>query len=266
MNHSFIIKTTNRIALYASVALLYWVLIFLTITIFDLKIFRGHMTEIFYLSILGIFAILGGSIVLNVMSNLSKISEAITEQFGAPSPVARRSRLKIYIAIASMPLIVSLLFLGNELSAQKKKEMLVSAAQAMVAESSSELGILAHYEFGPSYIQEAAKILSVMEKIDKNFPEAMVIVPDQIGTKSVFMVFQSHLYNESNEEVAKQNYIFSSASEDRTYLQSVFSSGNTDMRFLANGGNYELYLPVQAGNKTIVLYFSDLQRYGKFGS
>lgn len=266
MNHALIINSTNRVALYATIALFYWVITFLTITVFDLKIFRGHMTETFYLSILGIFAILGGSIVLNVMSNLSRISESITEKDGASSSGVRPSKAKIYMALGSVPLIVCLLFAGNALSAQKKKELLVSAAEAMVSEYQKELETLASYQFSSAYIEEAAKILAVMEKIDKNFPDAKVILPDVIGGKRVFLAFENRTYDFSKEAAEKQEFIYSSSREDRAYLESVFTKGNKEMRFLAAGGNYELYLPVRVGNKFIVLYFSDFQRYGKFGS
>lgn len=266
MNHTTIIKTTNRIALYATIALFYWVITFLTITIFDLKIFRGRMTETFYLSILGIFAILGGSIVLNLMSNLSKISESITANDASPVSTGRSSRVKLYIAATSVPLIVCLLFAGSALSAQKKKELLVSAAQAMVSENQKELGKLAVYEFSNAYVDDAAKILSVMAKIDKNFPEVKVIVPDSIGDKRVFLAFQSHTYDTSKKVEEKQDYIYSSTKDERVYLENVFTKRQMEMRFRADNGNYELYLPVQLGGKFIVLYFSDFQSYGKLGS
>jgi hypothetical protein len=266
MNHASIIKITNRVALYATIALFYWVVTFLTITIFDLKIFRGHMTETFYLSILGIFAILGGSIVLNLMSNLSKISESITVNDASTVSTHRSSRVKFYTAVASVPVIVGLLFAGNALSAQKKKELLVSAAQAMVAENQKELSKLAVYEFSNAYVEDAAKILSVMAKIDKNFPEVKVIVPDSIGDKRVFLAFQGNTYDSSKKVEEKQDYIYSSTKDERAYLENAFAKSQMDMRFRAESGNYELYLPLKLQGKVIVLYFSDFQRYGKFGS
>lgn len=54
MNHDFLIRHTNRIAVYATVTLIYWVFVFFLITIFDLKIFREHITETFFMSLLGI--------------------------------------------------------------------------------------------------------------------------------------------------------------------------------------------------------------------
>ncbi len=44
MNHDRLISTTNKVAVYATFALFYWVFIFLVITVFDLKIFRENMT------------------------------------------------------------------------------------------------------------------------------------------------------------------------------------------------------------------------------
>ena len=266
MNHGLIIKVTNRVALYATTALVFWVITFLTITVFGLKIFREHMTGTFYLSILGIFAILGGAIVLNVMSNLSKISEAIAQKESGSASDPRISKAKIYIAVASVPVVITLLFVGNELSALKKKDLLVSAAEAMVSENQKELRTLAAYEFGSAYIEEAAKILSVMRRIDENVPIAQVILPDTIGDKRVFLAFQSYPSDLSKKAAEKVDFIYSSSKEERAYLESVFSKGSMEMRFLASGGNYELYLPVKVEDKLIVLYFSDFQRYGKYGS
>ncbi|MBK9709699.1 MAG: hypothetical protein IPO77_22730 [Acidobacteria bacterium] len=47
VNHDFIIKATNRVAIYATGALIYWLFVFSRLRSFDLKIFRERMTEIF---------------------------------------------------------------------------------------------------------------------------------------------------------------------------------------------------------------------------
>jgi len=121
MNHDRLIGLTNRVAVYATFALLYWVFIFLTITVFDLKIFREHMTEIFYLSLLGIFAILGGALVLNVMSNLSKISAFLSQTHAESITVRKPAKAGIIAVVLSFPIICGLLFAGNFLSAEKKR-------------------------------------------------------------------------------------------------------------------------------------------------
>ena len=265
MNHALIIKATNRIAFYATIALLLWVIVFLTVTVFDLKIFRVRITETFSLSIFGIFAILGGSLVLNVMSNLSQISESVSNKESVTIQTTSPSKWKLVLAALSVPVIVGLLFGGEALSTYKKKELLISSAKVLVSENQKELEKLAKYEFSHQYIEQAGIIISMLEKIDKNFPEMKLIVPDTIDGKNVFLGFRSSGHISTDQPEEKQDYIFSSTKEDRSYLESAFSGGKTDMRFTATSGDYELYLPVNVGEKIVLLYFSDYERYGKTG-
>ena len=61
-----IVKITNKIAIITVVLLMYWVFIFVSSMVFGFKVFQENMTEMFLLSILGIFAILSGAIILNI--------------------------------------------------------------------------------------------------------------------------------------------------------------------------------------------------------
>lgn len=53
---------------------------------------------------------------------------------------------------------------------------------------------------------------------------------------------------------------------EREYLNDVFFNESGDVRFSAADGSYELFYPFSKDGKTVVLYFSDYQRYGKIGS
>ncbi|MGZ8175534.1 MULTISPECIES: hypothetical protein [Methylobacter] len=267
MNHDLLIKTTNRVAVYATIALIYWVFVFLTITVFDLKIFRERMTEMFFLSLLGIFAILGGAIILNVMSNLSKISSALSSTQPPEIESVRIVRWRLVLALISFPLIAAGLFTGNELSAQRKKNLLIASAEKLVSENQSALSLLANYKFSPEYLKDSERTLNVLNKIDKNFPEVMVIIPDIIDDKRLFLGFSGRRYSyNEKDKVEKPAYIYSTSREERDYLEKVFSGGDTAYRFHAEKGNYQLYFPATVGDRKLVLYFSDFQRYGKYGS
>ncbi len=264
MNHNLIIRATNRIAFYTAIALVYWLFIFILVTVFDLKVFREKVTASFFLSIFGIFSILGASIFLNIMVNLSKISSALEKD---NMPELSHPNKKIFWGVVlSIPVIIIGLFVGDYYSAQKKKNMLISSAEAMIAENQNELAVLAKYQFGMEYIREAAKILSVMEKIDKNFPDVKIIVPDVIGNKKVFLSFRGTLYSSDKVSEEKQEYIYSATKEDRAYIEQVYSGKESSYLFKYKEGNYELYFPTEVKGKMILLYFSDYQRYGKFGS
>lgn len=74
MHYKSYVKLSNAVALIATILLLYWVFIFTAISVFGLKIFKENITEIFYLSVLGILALLFGALVINIMSNLTSVS------------------------------------------------------------------------------------------------------------------------------------------------------------------------------------------------
>ncbi|NOU24061.1 MAG: peptidase [Methylotenera sp.] len=263
MNHDFLIKTTNKIALWSVIALFYWIFIFICITVFDLKIFREHITETFLMSILGIFALLGGALVLNVMSNLSKISASVSSK---EEQVVRFSGKKWWLL--SLPIIFSLLFCGNLLSAHNKEKMLVNSALSLIKQNPEYNNNFADYRFDDAYIQNTAHALQVVQKIDKFFPEVLVIQKDLIDNKTVFLRFDSYPRNADKKQALplKQDYIFTTGKTERAYLEQVFDGKTSRHLFIANQGNYELFYPVNVNNKHYVMYFSDFQRYGKLGS
>jgi hypothetical protein len=263
MNHDFLIKTTNKVAFWAVIALMYWIFIFIVITVFDLKIFREHITETFFMSVLGIFALLGGAMVLNVMSNLSKISSSVSTQ-SEPMRLGKKSWW-----LFSFPVIFALLFGGNLLSANNKEKMLVQSALSVIAQNPSYNQQFAEYTFDETYIKNTAKALQVVQKIDKHFPQVLVIQRDLIDQKSVFLSFNYYYAGSEDDKTKdfnKQDFIFSTGKDERTYLTSVFAGKTSAYLFNNKQGNYELFYPVSVGNKRYVMYFSDYQRYGKIGS
>ena len=74
MNAKKLVKATNIIGMVAVTLLVYWVFALILIQVFGLKVFREHITEIFLMSILGIFAVMGGTLMLNIMLNLTRIA------------------------------------------------------------------------------------------------------------------------------------------------------------------------------------------------
>lgn len=266
MNHDRLISTTNKVAVYATFALFYWVFIFLVITVFDLKIFREYMTTTFYLSLLGIMAILTGAIILNVMSNLSKISDVLSRKQGESPCVKNPNRARTIMIILSLPIITGLLFGGNYLSAEKKKQMLIASAQSLIAENQKQLSELANYQFSKEYVIRAENILKVMRKLDKFFPQVELIMPDVIDGKKVFLGFGQECCRDEKDAVEKHMFIYSASRDERLYLEKVFDGRQKAYKFSYRQGNYELYFPARIDGKNIVLYLSDFQRYGKFGS
>ena len=139
-----------------------------------------------------------------------------------------------------------------------------------------------------------------MAKDDLSFKSAMIIVPDKIDNKPVYLAFsadsrlnvggeavpaasQNEAVPAANQNVEgndnfvmdrngekvmikKMDYVYSPNLKEREYLQKVFAGQTQEMRYEAEDGHYSLCHPYRKNGKTIVLCFSDYQEYGKIGS
>lgn len=263
MNHDFLIKTTNKVAFWSVIALFYWLFIFITIAVFDLKIFRENITQTFFMSVMAIFALLGGSLVLNIMSNLSKISASVVAQAEAPISLSNKKWWWF-----SFPIIFVLLFAGNSLSEHNKERILVESALSLIEQNPTYNQTFANYSFDEKYIKNTAEALEVIRKIDESLPSVEVIQIDEIDGKSVFLKFNDYAVESEGEakKRTKQDHIFAASSTERKYLEQAFRNKTNKHFFIANKGNYELYYPLTVNGKYFLMYFSDYQRYGKIGS
>lgn len=75
MTSKKIVKLSNILCIISVIALCYWVFMFIVMNVFGLKVFRENLTETFYLSILGILALMFGALITNIMFNLTRIAE-----------------------------------------------------------------------------------------------------------------------------------------------------------------------------------------------
>ncbi len=258
-----IVKTTNRIALFTVILLVYWVFIFVCITVFGFKVFRENMTEAFFLSIFGIFSILGGSIVLNIMYNLTAIAEG---KEAASITGTYKTKNVIAIFCVSLIAIFAFLYIADEATSKKKEQYLVSAASDLISEQSEIIDSLSRYNFSKDYINNASKSIKVLSKVEEKFPRVTVIVRDQLNNKPLLLGFSSYSSLGEDSDAHKENYILSTSSEEREYLNLIFDNRSIDHKFSSHNGRYEIYYPVKTASGVIVLHLSQHSRYGKLGS
>jgi len=126
-----IVKITNKIALTTVILLMYWVFVFICSTVFGFKVFRENMTEMFMLSIFGIFAILFGVIILNIMFNLTAIAEGRDEQEITPK---KNHKVVFFIFLGSLVVIFLLLYAGDLVTSKQKEKYLMSSASDLIEE------------------------------------------------------------------------------------------------------------------------------------
>ncbi len=263
MNNRFLVKLSNIIGVASIILLVYWVFIFICITVFGLKIFRENLTETFYLSVVGILALMFGALMINVMFNLTRIAEKHNQD--DIQNIKKTSKRVGWIIGLSFPVIFLLLYGGDYLTARKKENLLIASAKSIVDSNMAKSNKLVNYSFTREWLIETDDILDMYEKTDRNFPFVMVLVADTIDQSRVFLGF-SDFYSKDTTPPLRKDFIHQTTEEERTYLNSVFYENNQATRFSASDGDYEFFYPFFKNGKKIVLYFSDHQQYGKIGS
>jgi hypothetical protein len=266
MNPKILVRLSNIIGALSIILLIYWVFVFISIEVFGLKVFRENMTETFYMSILGILALMLGALIINVMFNLTRIAEKHNQDESYLSPSA--SRKTTWIFALSFPVLFALLFAGDYLTSRKKERILIESARSIIQDHAQQAGTLADYSFSEKWIIATENTLNLLSHTDEHFPRISVIVRDSIDNSKVFLGFDNYYGGTPNDTIRplKADFIVETTKEEREYLNKVFDQDQQEVRFSAHDGNYELYYPYFSGSKKIVLYFSDYQRYGKMGS
>lgn len=265
MNNKSLVRLSNIIGITSIILLVYWVFIFISITVFGLKVFRQNITETFYLSVVGILALMVGSLIINVMFNLTRIAEKHNQD---DLNVSKRTSKKLGLLFGlSFPVVFGLLFGGDYLTSKKKEKMLISSAKSIIENNIKKSDKLLNYSFSESWIMETDNILDLYSKTDTYFPYVSVIVVDSIEKSQVFLGFRDY-YGKLNDTIQpiKKNFIQETTKEEREYLVDVFYKNFDQVKFSASDGRYELFYPYIKDGKRIILYFSDYQRYGKIGS
>ena len=146
--------------------------------------------------------------------------------------------------------------------------MLVESAKFIIESNYEKSEKLVNYKFNDQYINETADILQLFSKTDRHFPSVEIITKDTIDNSPVFLGFSSYYYKSKNDTLTpkKKNFIIQTPQPEREYLNQFFNGETDKKRFSSYNGKYELFYPYVKGNKRIVLYFSEQQRYGKIVS
>ncbi len=294
MNIKQLVKLSNITAIIGIILLIYWVFAFILMMVFGLKIFRENLTEIFGMSILGVLALLVGALMLNIMLNLTRIAE----RNETDKTVYQHGKKILTLLVLLFPLIAGGLFLGDYLSSQKKKDYLIETAHAVISDQKTAFELLGQYQFNQTYIEELTSRIATLQQVNPDIRHITVIVPDTVEGLPTYLGFDgsavSYIHSENqaltNDKavqagdaikitttdtdsqtqvryVHKRSFIFQADLREKAYLERTFAENSNQIDFSASDGTYKMFYPYQIDGKTVaVLYLSDYQRYGKYGS
>ncbi|MDR2718684.1 MAG: hypothetical protein LBB89_11575 [Treponema sp.] len=263
MNSKKMVKLSNTIGFVSVLALIYWVIIFITMQVFGLRVFKENTTTTFYFSILGILALMSGAFLINVMFNLSRIAERDKNE----DLPAKKNKRGIIIFLASVPAVICLLFLGNFISAKKMEINLKKSADEMIETFSAEIDRLTEYSFTKEWINDTANTLTVIEKIDENFDHVYLILQDDINGNKMHLTFSRYSTSKDEKtETDKIDYVSKSTLDEREYFEKVFHEKHKEKYFVSKDGSYKLFVPLEKNGNIIILMFSNARSYGTFSS
>ena len=256
MNNKFWIKLSNIIGIVAIILLIYWIFFFAVIEIFGLKVLQKYIqTDTFTLSIMGILAIILGSLMINIMFNLTRIAE---KSNGETSRKSIKNPKKWMIAfILSFPFIFALLYGGNYLRSEKNKNTLFASVKSVVENNGSASDSLVNYSFTKEWMNKAMNILDIYSKIDRRFGIATIIVADTIDNIHVFLEFDVN--NSVDTILPKKNYILETTSVERDYLNDIFANKKEYVKYGYHYYGYKLFYPYSKNGKTIVLVVDEIK-------
>ena len=265
MNKRKIITITNYIGVISIFSLIYWIFIFINVNVFGLKIFRENLSELFELSILGILALMSGALILNIMMNLSIITEQkLDGHSNEPRDLIKNNKKIFFIFLISFPLIAGLLFIGDYNNTQKNKKHLIERAQFITHEYKKQIETLADHDFSSeNNIKQSASIVRLF-KSENGLLDISVLFGGKYQDEFTIFEVNDHILYLSEFELRNiYSFIYRCSSENRQYLKTFFDGGQQNFKFSAHDGNYELYFPVSINEKQMVLYLNKKSRYAK---
>lgn len=261
MNPKRLVKLSNIIGVVSILLLIYWVFVFVSIEVFGLKVFKENITETFYMSIMGILALMFGALMINIMFNLTRIADRQNADDNYKSKNVKKLVLGF---VLSFPLLFAFLVGGDYYTAYNKEKAMIKAAETIIENNEEQVKAIADYSYSKEWIDRTQKQLSYFSKVDRYFPRVSVLVRDTMDNYNVYLEYNRYTYLTYDTILpGKYNLIKPTTQVERDYLSKVFNEQSTELRYSKHDGNYELFYPYTHDGKTVVFYFSDYQQYGK---
>lgn len=264
MDKKKIIQLTNTIGIVTIFVLFYWIIIWSVNEIFGLRVFRETISDIFGFSISGILALLAGTLVINVMFNLSLIAENTSKK--TSDELQQKSNIFVWLTVffAILAISIASLFLGNYGTAKQRENELRNSAKSLIQEHSVIADRFLNYQFTHSGLKEISGAFTLIEKLDPNIKSITFLTPDVIDTIPVYLGIR-YYYGNNEQNLKKADYIATLTPDEREYLDKVFQQNYSGNYFRAKQGSYLLYIPYEKNGKKIVFAFSNYSGYGVYG-
>jgi len=230
-------------------------------SVFGLKAFKETITNGFLFSIIGILSVMAGSMMINIMLNLTVIANKDASE---EIPVFCFNKRFLWILLSLFPILTITLFAGNYITSKKQESIFLNSAKSVVKNNTISNQKLLNYTFDKNYLKETESIMSTYSKLKGGIDSVKVVIKDNVNGIPVYLQFGDYYdkyYDKANFD--KSDFIYKTTDEEKIYLDEVFKNNSKKYRFSSHKGDYELFYPYSSGDKKMVLYFSTKLDYGK---
>ena len=276
MNQEAGIVWTTRVVVWSFCALLLWLFVVAVSGVFGLKVAGKHLTEGFVYGLPLLLGAMGGGLMLNVILNLNKIGQhvalrnAAAQAGGTPTASGLPRRWLVGVPLVLL-FLIAVLFGGDHYTRVKKERFLLQDAQASAQAFSADINALAVLPWGDDLLVNSKTLMELIGKQNKQFPAVSLLIQETVQGRPAVLELGHHYYSNDGKphtgESHKIRFVRALSTDEAQYMQAVFAGQTTAHRYSAHDGNYELFFPIQWGDKRkAVLYFSQHMRYGKGGS
>lgn len=292
MSHATWVKWLNRLAMVALMLLLYWLFIMAVTQIFGLSVFARSITEAFAISLAGLLALMGGSLMLNVMLNLSRMAHSLEQgqpvhASPRPQPLPAKSPYWGWVGFGaflfSLGVIAAGLFAGDQYTRTKKKNLLMHTAASLVQERQQSLDQALTLPLQPtrSTLTGLSQQLLLLEQTERHVDAIQLLLPMRYRGEAVVIGINKHQpwkhsgpldtpahhpAGAAMADVDVSELLFGTTPEQRQWINDAFAGKQPAPLYHYEGSRYELFYPVRLGPDWVILHFSDQQNYGKVSS
>lgn len=257
-------QITYLIALISICLLITWSIGVLVTTVFNLKVFQENTTEFALLSILPILATVAGAGIINVISNISIITNHLAGINSDEVKNDKKVKIGTRILLYGNLLLVFGLFAGSKISDKIKESDLKREIEAIKLSNKSVIDKIPGPNLDTNSVNETQKILEYIGKTNIKLTDPVAIFQGTYkGQKVLFSVAAG---SECHHYLDTTNHLYRTSENTRSKIFDALNSDNESAFVALDENLYEIFVLVKYSHTPFILRMSKYNRYGRISS
>jgi hypothetical protein len=251
--------------IFTIVVIVYWFLVWIVASTFNLKVAAEKSTEFFFMIISAAFSVVVCAAFLNISLNISIIADS-----KAPSETGKSFgllRIPLFALLVLTILTIAGLFAGDYHSRNHMKLNLIAESNDILKRYDKSIQLISGYLADSTKTAKIADVLEVLSSQKDDFPQISLIASRYYNNEITFL--QLTQYSKDDSLLALpffNNSFYKCNTHDCQYLKEIFTGKKTGILFWSEKDDFYLYQPIKTDKVHFVLLFSKQSRYGRYGS